>query len=125
MFLNLSYACKGYRNFFEGCSLVRVHQTYIIMTISERYNHFMHDLEGLQFHIMAFSVLIYCCVLIPFTVLSIEITHAPGIELILAMLGGFAIVIANLDNAPVRLIFRVFIIASVIDLAIILVNFFV
>ncbi len=106
-------------------SLVRLHQTDKTMTISERYNHFMHDLEGLQFHIMAFSVLIYCCVLIPFTVISIEANHAPGIELIVAMIGGFAIVVANLDNAPVKLIFGIFIAASIIDLVMIFANFFI
>lgn len=95
------------------------------MTISERYNHLMHDLDGLQFHIMAFSVLIYCCVFIPFTVLSIEANHAPGIELIIAMLGGFAIVVANLDNASVRLIFGIFIVASVLDVMMICINFFI
>ena len=95
------------------------------MTISERYNHFMHDIDGLQFHIMAFSVLIYCCVFIPFTMLSIESTHAPGIELIIAMLGGFAIVVANLDNAPVRLIFGIAIGAAVIDVIMITINFFI
>ncbi len=95
------------------------------MTIGEKYNHFIHDLEGLQFHIMAISVLGYCCIVIPFTILSISIFNAPGIEFIIACVGGIAILVANLDDAPVKMIFNIFLIAVAIDLLMIIINFFI